>query len=60
MTLEEFTSLVSKSISNNIFNIELNEYITKFNTVLDTEDKRLFFSFEYNKEEKIIRLLTAY
>lgn len=60
ITLEEFTLLVKKSISNNIFNIELNEYITKFNTILDTEKKRLLFSFEYNKENKIIRLLTAY
>ncbi|ENZ5625263.1 hypothetical protein ACGWZA_000378 [Enterococcus hirae] len=60
LTLEEFTSLVSKSISNNIFNIELNEHVTKFNTILDTEEKRLIFSFEYNKEKQIIRLLTAY
>lgn len=47
ITLEEFTLLVKKSISNNIFNIELNEYITKFNTILDTK-KVAFFSFEYN------------
>lgn len=60
ITLEEFTLLVKKSISNNIFNIELNEYIIKFNTILDTEKKRLIFSFQYNIENKTIRLLTAY
>lgn len=60
ISLEEFTSLVKKAISNNIFNIELNEHVTKFNTILDINEKRLIFSFEYNTEIKTIRLLTAY
>lgn len=60
MTLEEFTFLVKQSLSNNIFNIEINQYCTKFNTILDTKSKRIFFSFEYNKKQQKIRLITAY
>lgn len=60
LTLEEFIESVGKSLSNNLFNIEINEYVTKFNTILDTSNKRIFFSFEYNKNDRIIRLITAY
>lgn len=60
ISLEEFTSLVEQSLSNNIFNIEINQYIIKFNTILDTQFSRMIFCFEYNKAEKIIRLITAY
>ena len=60
LSLEVFTSLVKQSLSNNIFNIVIDQYVTKFNTILDTQTTRMVFSFEYNKAKKIIRLITAF
>ena len=60
LSLELFTQVVRKTISNYIFNLEINEHVTKFNTILDTNDSRIILSFEYNIEERVIRLITAY
>lgn len=60
LSLELFTQVVRKTISNYIFNLEINEHVTKFNTILDTADSRIILSFEYNIEERKIRLITAY
>jgi len=55
---EEFVEILMQSISTYIFNIEKTEYITKFNTIVDTDNKRSFASFEYNAENQEIRLIT--
>lgn len=60
LSLELFMQVVKETISNYIFNLEINKYVTKFNTILDTNDSRIILSFEYNIEERVIRLITAY
>lgn len=55
---EGFVENLLKSISTYIFNIEKTDYITKFNTIVDTDNKRSFASFEYNAENQEIRLIT--
>ena len=56
----DFKNLVWTSLSNNIFNIILDIHGRRFNTLIDVNNHRLFFSFEYISEKKEIRLITAY
>jgi len=58
--VDNFKNIVWRSLSNNIFNITLSPDIIKFNTLIDVNNHRLFFSFEYKSEKKEIRLITAY
>lgn len=58
--IDDFKNIVMKSLSNNIFNINVNNQVVKFNTLIDINNHRLFFSFEYISKEKKIRLITAY
>ena len=58
--VDNFKNLVWTSLSNNIFNIILDIHGRKFNTLIDVNNHRLFFSFEYISEKKEIRLITAY
>ena len=58
--IEIFKNIVKSSLSNNIFDIELNKYGAKFRTLIDINDERLFFVFQYIAEKKEIRLITAY
>ena len=58
--IDNFKNVVQTSLSNNIFNIILNIHGIRFNTLIDVNNHRLFFSFEYIFEKKEIRLITAY
>lgn len=59
-TLEDFVLTIKQSLSNCIFNIVLNEYVLKFNTLINSQSSRFCFSFEYEIDKKQIRLITAY
>lgn len=58
--IDNFKKIVWESLSNNIFNVVLDTYGVRFNTLIDIDNHRLFFSFEYLSEKKEIRLITAY
>ena len=58
--LDDFKNVVRESLSNNIFNIRLDIYGVRFNTLIDVNEHRLFFAFEYISKKKEIRLITAY
>ena len=50
--IDNFKNVVQTSLSNNIFNIILNIHGIRFNTLIDVNNHRLFFSFEYISEKK--------
>ena len=58
--IDNFRNVVQTSLSNNIFNIMLDIHGIRFNTLIDVNNHRLFFSFEYISEKKEIKLITAY